>query len=32
MVYPILDETKIIFEAEDKTMEVVITLHEDLEL
>tara|TARA_R110000796_G_scaffold153583_3_gene270158 strand:+ start:1856 stop:2638 length:783 start_codon:yes stop_codon:yes gene_type:complete len=32
LVYPIMDDTKIIFEAEDKTMEVVITLHEDVEL
>jgi hypothetical protein len=31
-VYPILDEDKIIFETIDKTMEVVITLHEEVEL
>jgi hypothetical protein len=31
-VYPIYDETKIIFEAEDNSMEVVITLFEDVEL
>jgi len=32
IVYPLIDECKIIFEAEDKTSEVVLTLHEDLEL
>ncbi len=32
VVYPIIDDSKIIFEAEDNTMEVVITLHEDIDL
>lgn len=32
MVYPLLDECKIIFEADDKSSEVVITLHEEVDL
>jgi hypothetical protein len=32
VVYPMLDDCKIIFEAEDKASEIVITLHEEVDL
>jgi len=32
VVYPVLDECKIIFKAEDNSTQVVITLHEDIDL
>lgn len=32
MVYPLLDASKIIFKTDDKSMEVVITLHEDADI